>query len=142
MRLGKNITHGPASRTARRLRQLVLAGVVISGLTACSQAPELTTIPAADEVAEITVSRASDKRVIGDRAAITTVLTILNQVNRDWSSPLTTYPTPELTVVLKLRGGDGERVFWLGNGWLGTQSQTTEVSDDTMQELRRALEQG
>lgn len=142
MRLGKNITHGSASQTACRLRQLVLAGVVLGGLAACSRAPELAAIPVAEEVAEITVSHAGEKRVIVNRATITKVLATLNRVNRDWSSPPTTYPTPELTVVFKLRGSDGERVFWIGEGWLGTQSQTTEVGDETMKKLRRALGSG
>ena len=137
--LGKSIEHGLALQTTHRLRELVLAGVVLGGLTACSQAPELITMPAAEEVTQITVSRAAKKRVIEDRAAITSVLTILKQANQDWSVPFTTYPTPQLTMVLNLRGGDPERIFWLGNGWLGTQSQVIEVGDEKMHELRRIL---
>lgn len=113
--------------------------MLLSGLTVCSQAPELITIPAAEKVAEIIVSRAAKKRVIEDRTTITGVMTILNEMNRDWSTPFTTYPTPRLTMVLKLHGGGENRVFWLGQNWLGTQTQSTAVGDEKMHELRRLL---
>lgn len=142
MGLGTNITYGLALWATPRLPDLFLAMILLSGLTACSQAPELITIPAAEEVAQITVSHAAKKRVIEDRATITGVMAILDEMNRDWSIPFTTYPTPQLTMVLKLHGGDEARVFWLGKSWLGTQTQATVVSGEKMHELRRLLGEG
>lgn len=142
--LSSNVMRNQAMTPIRALLFLLLtASVAVAG-------EKTVSIPKSSAVIDIVISQKQNnkpKNVITDRKAIESVRRLVSEHNQGWSLSWHTYPTPQASVVFRVKDDSQHFVLWFGPNWVGARAEFEgkiqnvlwQVRPEVQAELRRLL---
>lgn len=135
------------NQTMTHIRALLFLLLTVSVAVA---GEKTVSIPKSSTVIDISISQKQNnkpKSVITDRRTIESVLGLVSANNHGWSLSWHTYPTPEASVVFRLKEDSQHFVLWFGPNWVGARAEYEgkvqnvlwQVPPEVQAELRRLL---